>query len=360
MKVRHWLFTLRLITAISVTGLVAALPAAAYERTPALYMALGAGANIMSDADIDGGAIGTKADYDTGLAGAIALGFKRSDGFRSEFEIAGRSNDVGSLQGMSGASGDVDAFTAMGNILYDFQGFGKIKPYLGGGIGLARVRFDGVRPVGGGQINDHDLAFAYQGIAGLSYAINNTFEVFGDYRYLGTSDLDFQEAVSGSTVSADYGNHTLMGGIRIALYSPAQPMAKPASAPEPVRVAAPALPPAPEPDPEPVVRNFIVFFDWDKSDLTATAAQIVDAASQEIERVKLHIRLTGHADRSGADGYNMGLSKNRAKTVREELIRLGVNGDDIAIAWKGERGLLVPTPDNIREPQNRRVEIVFE
>ncbi|HIF11073.1 MAG TPA: OmpA family protein, partial [Sneathiellales bacterium] len=116
----------------------------------------------------------------------------------------------------------------------------------------------------------------------------------------------------------------------------------------------------PEPDPEPVVRNFIVFFDWDKSELTATAAQIVDAASQESERVKLHIRLTGHADRSGADGYNMGLSKNRAETVREEMIRLGVAGDDIAIAWKGERGLLVPTPDNIREPQNRRVEIVFE
>ena len=357
MKLRHGL-----ITAASIASLATALPASADQRTPALYMGLGAGANFRPDADIDGPGVNTEADFDSGLAGAITLGFRRADGFRSEFEFAGRNNDVDGLKGMAGASGDVDALTFMGNILYDFQGISGFKPYVGGGIGLARVRVDGVRPIGGGRINDSDTVFAYQGIAGLSYAINDALELFGDYRYLRTSELDVQESSSGSTFNVDYDNHTLLGGIRIALYSPAPAMAPTPPKPAPIPVAAPAPPPPPppEPEPEPVVRNFIVFFDWDKSDLTATASQIVDAASKESERIKLHIRLTGHADRSGTDVYNMGLSKHRAETVRAEMIRLGVAKEDIAIAWKGERDPLVPTPDAIREPQNRRVEIVFE
>jgi OmpA-OmpF porin, OOP family len=359
MKLRNWL-----ITAVSAASLAAAHPVSADERAPALYLGLGAGGNFMPDANIDGAGIGTEADYDTGLAGAITLGFRRADGFRSEFEVSARTNDADKLRGMGSADGDVDALTFMGNILYDFQRFGSLKPYVGGGIGLARVRFDGVRPIGAGLINDHDLAFAYQGIAGLSFEVNDTFELFGDYRYLRTSDLDFQEATTGTTVSADYSNHTIMGGIRIALYSPAPKMSAPAPTPAPIPIAmpepAPAPAPEPEPEPAPIVRNFIVFFDWDKSDLTATASQIVAAASDESKRVKLHIQLTGHADRSGTDLYNMDLSKSRAEAVRTEMIRLGVAEDDIGIAWKGEREPLVPTPDSIREPQNRRVEIVFE
>lgn len=362
MKSRNWLIAGALIGTL-VGALLTIAPASAEERTPSLYLGLGGGGNFMHDADIDGGGINTEADYDSGVAAAITLGFKRADGFRSEFEVAGRTNDVDQLKGMGSADGDVDALTFMGNILYDFQRFGKFKPYLGVGIGLARVRFDGVRPIGGGVINDHDMAFAFQGIAGLSFDLTDRFEVFGDYRYLGTTDLDVQVATSGSTVSADYGNHTVMGGIRIALYSPPQRMAKPMAAPmapAPVRPVAAEMPAAPEPEPAPIARNFIVFFDWDQDDLTTTAAQIVAAAAKESSRVKLHIQLTGHADKSGPDRYNMGLSKRRAEAVRTEMIGLGVSADDIGVAWKGEREPLVPTPDGIREPQNRRVEIIFE
>ena len=64
--------------------------------------------------------------------------------------------------------------------------------------------------------------------------------------------------------------------------------------------------------------------------------------------------------RSGSDKYNLGLSKRRAEAVQQELERQGVGGGDIGIDWKGERDPLVPTPDGVREPQNRRVEIVFQ
>ncbi len=363
MGLRNWLIAGSIAGALGFAGALGlAAPAHADQRTPAFYLGLGAGINFMPDADIDGMGIGTEADYDTGLAGAITLGFKRADGFRSEFEIAGRTNDVDQLQGMGSADGDVDALTFMGNILYDFQRFGKFKPYVGFGVGLARVRFDGVRPIGGGLINDHDMALAFQGIAGMSFELTDRFEVFGDYRYMGTADLDVQEATSGATVSADYRNHTVMAGLRIALYSPPQRGVQPKPmAPAPIQPAAVKIPPEPEPStPPPLARNFIVFFDWDSSDLTPTASEIVLAAANETDRVKLHVRLTGHADTSGADLYNMALSKRRAQTVRDEMVKLGVSTEDIGLSWKGERTPLVPTPDGIREPQNRRVEIVVE
>ncbi len=358
MGLRNWLVAGSIVGALSF-----AVPAHADQRSPALYLGLGAGGNFMSDADIDGMGIGTEADHDTGLAGAITLGFRRADGFRSEFEVAGRTNDVDQLQGMGTASGDIDALTFMGNILYDFQRFGKFKPYMGLGLGLARVRFDNVSPIGGGSINDHDMALAFQGIAGMSFELTDRFELFGDYRYMGTADLDVQEATSGTTVSADYRNHTVMGGIRIALYSPRQHVVQPEPmAPAPVQPVAAKTPLEPEPPAAaaPLARNFIVFFDWDSYDLTPTAAQIVSAAADETERDKLHVRLTGHADKSGPDLYNMGLSKRRAETVREEMVRLGVSAGEIGLSWKGEREPLVPAPDGIREPQNRRVEIVVE
>jgi len=363
MGLRNWLIAGTITATLSF-----AVSAHAEPRNPALYLGLGAGANFMSDANIDGFGIGTEADYDSGLAGAITLGYKREDGFRSEFEVAGRDNDVDQLRNMGSADGKVEALTFMGNILYDFQRFGKIKPYLGGGIGLARVRFDSVRPIGAGMINDHDTVFAYQGIAGVSFDLTDRFEVYGDYRYLRTSDLDVQEAVSGTTVHAEYSNHTVLGGVRVALYSPPQPMAKAKAAPmapppvqpAPVQPTVVEVPPEPEAEPAPIARNFIVFFDWDSDAITPTAAEIISAASKETNRVQLRVKLTGHADKSGPDLYNMGLSKRRAEVVGNAMVELGVSADEIGLSWKGEREPLVPTPDGIREPQNRRVEIIIE
>ena len=70
--------------------------------------------------------------------------------------------------------------------------------------------------------------------------------------------------------------------------------------------------------------------------------------------------LTGHADRSGADAYNMALSLRRGAATKDELVRNGVPANAIVIIGKGESAPLVPTADGVREPQNRRVEIVLQ
>jgi len=69
------------------------------------------------------------------------------------------------------------------------------------------------------------------------------------------------------------------------------------------------------------------------------------------------IRATGHTDTSGPESYNMALSLRRGNAVKNALVREGVPASAIAVIDMGEKGLLVPTGDGVREPQNRRVEI---
>jgi OOP family OmpA-OmpF porin len=71
------------------------------------------------------------------------------------------------------------------------------------------------------------------------------------------------------------------------------------------------------------------------------------------------ITATGHTDTSGSEAYNMALSLRRANAVKDALVREGVPATAIAVVGRGEQGLLVQTGPNVREPQNRRVEIVI-
>jgi len=107
---------------------------------------------------------------------------------------------------------------------------------------------------------------------------------------------------------------------------------------------------------------FLVFFDWDKSNVSKSANKILDAVADEIKSRKdiKHIRLIGHADTSGDEKYNQNLSVNRAINVSYALIDRGIVHSMISAEGHGERDLLVPTPDNTREPSNRRVAISFE
>jgi len=75
---------------------------------------------------------------------------------------------------------------------------------------------------------------------------------------------------------------------------------------------------------------------------------------------KTRIGVTGHADRSGSDAYNMALSLRRANAVKDQLVREGIPASAITVVGRGESQPLVQTADGVREPQNRRVEIVLQ
>ena len=76
-------------------------------------------------------------------------------------------------------------------------------------------------------------------------------------------------------------------------------------------------------------------------------------------RRRSQLTVTGHTDTVGSDAYNMRLSRRRAESVAAQLEKDGIASSEIEIVAKGKRDLLVPTKDGVREPQNRRVQIVY-
>jgi OmpA-OmpF porin, OOP family len=120
----------------------------------------------------------------------------------------------------------------------------------------------------------------------------------------------------------------------------------------------PPLPPAPPPPPGQKV--FLVFFDWDKYNITPEGERIIQVAAQQYKAggsVKLQV--TGFTDTTGSYAYNQRLSERRANAVATRLAALGVARSDMSVAGRSFNDLRVPTPPGVREPQNRRVEILF-
>ena len=246
----------------------------------------------------------------------------------------------------------------MMNLYYDFQGLGRWTPYIGAGVGMANLDVSGVRPVDGSTLDGSEWVYAYQGIAGVGYQLTNNLGLFADYRYLDTTEGNFK-TTAGRELGTDFTEQRVMVGLRWFFGAPEKKAeAMPVAAPAPMPAPAPAPVAAPAPAP---ARNYIVFFDFDKADLKSEAQTVVRQAAQGFKTSQgvTRIEATGHADCSGTPAYNMKLSQRRAETVRAELIAQGVPANAITIAAKGETQPLVQTADGVREPQNRRVEIVL-
>jgi OmpA-OmpF porin, OOP family len=107
--------------------------------------------------------------------------------------------------------------------------------------------------------------------------------------------------------------------------------------------------------------DYLVFFDWNKADVTPEAASILKTVAANAKKMSdAKLVATGYTDLSGSPVYNMGLSVRRAEAVKADLVSLGVPAENITTIGKGEADPLVPTADGVREPQNRRVHIQFE
>jgi len=121
----------------------------------------------------------------------------------------------------------------------------------------------------------------------------------------------------------------------------------------------PVAPPPPAPVIAPVAESaFIVFFDWDRANLTSEANLVLDDVVVTANQGGYaSVRLDGYTDLSGSPSYNLGLTERRANSVADGLIARGIAPDEIVIRAFDEENPLVPTSDGVREPQNRRLEI---
>jgi outer membrane protein OmpA-like peptidoglycan-associated protein len=108
----------------------------------------------------------------------------------------------------------------------------------------------------------------------------------------------------------------------------------------------------------PPVTTYIVFFDFNKSNLSdAAQAVVVQAVNVAKTNGFVKVQIVGHTDTVGSDKYNMALSMQRAQAVKDEMVREGLDGTTIGIDGKGFHDPLVSTGPGVREPQNRRAVI---
>ncbi|OKH89590.1 OmpA family protein [Thalassospira sp. TSL5-1] len=107
-------------------------------------------------------------------------------------------------------------------------------------------------------------------------------------------------------------------------------------------------------------RLFTIFFDFDKSEITPVAKRVLDAAAEQWAASPGMVTVVGHTDSSGPASYNQKLSQRRADTAASALEARGIKADGLEEKAVGESDLLIPTPDGVREPRNRRVTISID
>ncbi len=234
--------------------------------------------------------------------------------------------------------------------------WGNMLFYAKGGLAAAQVGSN-LNATGGGGDPSFSTTHSYVGwTAGLGaeMALFQNLVVGVEYDAYGLNGQHFGGETSPNTTwPVAYNLRPTFGTVvaRIS-YKFGGPVAPPAaSAAAQMAAPAPAVMPA---------HSYLVFFDWDKATLTARAQQIIHEAAANSTKVQYtRIEVNGYTDTSGTPQYNMGLSIRRATAVKAELIKDGVPAAAIATQGFGETHLLVPTGAGVREPQNRRVEIII-
>ncbi len=220
--------------------------------------------------------------------------------------------------------------------------------YATGGAAFGDVTTGYQAPIGTSVGRPNAIRVGWTGGAGFAYAFTTNWEGDVEYRY---TDLGTQHHNFGGGITDN--NEVNFNMIRVGLtYRFAPPPPPPPPAPMPAV--------APAPPPPMMARTFLVFFDFDRYNLTPDARRVIDAAASTYKSGgHARIDVSGFTDLAGTQAYNLRLSQRRADAVAGYLMKQGVPKNVMDVKWFGKEHPRVPTPDGVREPQNRRVEIVM-
>jgi OmpA-OmpF porin, OOP family len=282
------------------------------------------------------------------------------DNWRLEEEFRYQQNGAHKLVRSTAHDGGITAAAFMSNVVYDYAPDWVVSPHVGAGIGAIYLTSN-LNVPGLGQVitGGGDWVLGYQAIGGVRYMIGATLAFDLDYRYLGTMTPQFRTGANfvdggqpapNRKVTSGYDSHSLVASLSLRF-----------GVPQPVVVSPPAAPAPPISD----RMVFLVFFDWDKDAITPEGMRIIRQAAEafragaSIRMIQVAIQVSGYTDRSGSPGYNQRLSERRANNVAGALARLGVPRSQMAVGGRGDNDNRVPTAAGIREPQNRRVEIIL-
>jgi len=283
------------------------------------------------NSSVDGGMIGGHAGYNFQFD-HIVLGIEGDAEYAHlQGPIHGVLNFDGSVRGKLGYA------------------FDRWMPYATGGVAFGDVTST-YWTAGGTKIgSSDDMRVGWTAGAGLEYALTPNWETGVEYRY---TDLGHERFTRGAFSDNNEYNYN---AVRLNItYRFAPPPPPPMMAPAPMPAAAPAMAPPPN------ARTFLVFFDFDRYNLTPDARRVIEAAAASYKANGVaRIEVSGYTDLAGTQAYNLRLSQRRADAVSGYLLRQGVAKNVLDVKWFGKEHPRVPTPDGVREPQNRRVEIVM-
>ncbi|HEX4110994.1 MAG TPA: OmpA family protein [Stellaceae bacterium] len=337
-----------------------------------LLLAVVAGAGLIlsagAHAQFNGPELGIQGGYGWGTSsGTVGPGYSFSPdggmggahaGYNFQFGpyVLGLEGDAegGSISG-NGPIG-TSVFSVHSNMDFDASirgklgfAFNRVLLYGTGGVAFGDVSTDYINGAGVQFANSSGIRVGWTAGGGAEYAVTPNWDLGLEYRY---TDLGHEDA---SALRFTDSNHFTYSMVRLALsyrFAPPPPPPPPMAAPMPA--AAPA-PPPPQPP-----RTFLVFFDFDKYNLTPDARRVIEAAAQSYKaNGSARLEVSGYTDLAGTQAYNLRLSQRRADAVANYLLRQGVPKNVMDVKWFGKEHPRVPTPDGVREPQNRRVEIVM-
>ena len=227
-------------------------------------------------------------------------------------------------------NGKAGQLTGLINLYYDFFPASTITPYIGAGAGIAFI--DSNSSLGSTQ-------FAWDALLGVRYNVDNALGLNLEARYVGTTNPTVN--FNGQTFTGQNQNIVFLAGVTYKFNQPRRAATAAAAA-----------------GGRSVVHGVLRLGPLEP--VGQALNTIRQAAGAYKTKGSARITATGHTDTSGPEAYNMALSLRRANTVKDALVREGVPATAIAVIGRGEQGLLVQTADGVREPQNRRVEIVIQ
>ncbi len=334
--------SLLLGAAASLTAALLAVPASAHPN--GWYIGIAGGGSWVRDGDVTHSGVGFShleypQEWDAGWIGAGNVGY-RWPNWRLELELAYRHNE-GNQVGFPLRPTELTEFSQMLNAYYDIPLSPKWTFSFGAGIGGDSMSYEA--PTFHPSFED-DYVLAGQLIAQVSVAVSQRLELYVDYHYLMTSDPEFEISASPTEdYSFDVKKHALMIGLRYDLHADEEPLPPP--------------PPAPPPPP-PMAKQFIIFFGFNKCNITSEADAVLnEAASAAKSGGGASVRIVGHTDTSGSNAYNQKLSECRADATKSNLVNKGISEGSISTSGKGETELMFQTGDRVKEPQNRRATI---
>ena len=347
----------RITKTVALAALMSGVGGVAHA-TEGWYVRADVGYSFDGELDVNGPGYNydTPITFENDWSGFVGAGYAFGNGFRLEAELGDRFNQFKRSDNLD-QGGDGHAYSAMANLFYDFNHAGSVQPYIGVGAGAAHINvrgFDHISPPR--YFVGDDTVFAWQALAGIAIALTPQIDLDVGYRYFEADNASISDfpTYNSAPVSrdVDYKQQSITVCLRYQFAAPPPP-------PPP-----PAPPPPPPPPPPPVVAcptsDFVVYFEWDRSNLNQAALETIDAAVARARQCNVSgVVVVGHTDTSGSAQYNMGLSERRASVVRDALVARGIAAGSIQTQARGESDLARPTRDGVREPLNRRTAVTI-